>query len=163
SPDRSVPSPPGNGPTVSVDRIRWRYVGTPDASSGSGTTSASPLLANVRCRDGILRPILYYVTTNATGTVGHIYALDPIGNRRTLTVNPLPAPAPKYLVTNYDTTTAYWVYPSYRPLTTTETAAGQVPSQYHDPNYNASAQYMTGVPAYDGLEARRANGSFTGN
>ena len=161
TPDRSVPSPSTNNQTVSVDRVRWRYVGIPDAVSGSGTTSASPLLTNVRCRDGIIRSILYYVTTNANGSVGHIYALDPIGDRRKLVVNPLPAPAPKYLVANYNTTSAYWVYPSYRPLTVNELAAGQVPTPYHDPNYNASAPYATGVAALDSLETRQAGGALT--
>jgi hypothetical protein len=135
--------------TVSVDRVRWRYVGIPDAASGSGTSTASPLLANVRCRDGNLRSILYFVTTNTTGTVGHIYALDPLGNRQDTGTG-----------ANLNTTTAYWVYPSFRPLTTAELSAGLVPPQYHDPNYNGSAKYTTGIAAFDGLETRSATGAL---
>ncbi len=137
-------------PTVSVDRVRWRYVGLPDTNSGSGTASASPLLANVRCRDGAVRSILYFVTTNAVGGVGHIYALDPLGNRQDLVTS-----------LNLNTTAAYWVYPSYRPLTSAEILLAQFPDQYHDPNYNASAPYTTGVAALDGLETRQASGAFT--
>ena len=136
-------------PTVTVDRIRWRYAGLPDAASGSGTISASPLLANVRCRDGVLRPILYFATTDTTGTIGHIYALDPLGNRQD--AGPL----------NRNTTTAYWVYPSYRPLTAAELGLSQYPAQYHDPNYNNSHPYVTGVAAFDGLETRSAAGALT--
>ncbi len=137
--------------TVSVDRIRWRYAGIPDAFSGSGTSTVTPLLANVRCRDGILRPILYFVTTNPIGAVGHVYALDPIGNRR-ITGPPL---------VNQNTTSAYWVYPSYRPLTAAESLAGLLPGPVHDPNYNASRPYATGIAALDTLEVRSGNGALT--
>lgn len=108
-----------NSAANSIAKVRWRYVGTPDL--GSGTSSASPLLANVRCRDGQVRPILYYVTTNADGTVGHVYALNPYGNTTT------------------QTTGAYWIYPSYRPLTAADYNANgtpKVPTPFYDPNYS---------------------------
>ncbi len=107
------PGADANGNVISsTDRVRWRYVG---ASDGTGTSSASPLLANVRCRDGVVRPILYFATTNAAGSLGHLYALDPNGDP------------------NNKVTTAYWAYPSIRPLVVRDPQ--NVPAQYHDPNY----------------------------
>jgi hypothetical protein len=67
-------------PTISepsLRRIRWRYVGMPD--TGGGTATASPLIADVRCRDNVVRPMVFFVTTSQDGTLGHIYAFDPIG------------------------------------------------------------------------------------
>jgi hypothetical protein len=103
----------------SLSKTRWQYVGVAD---NSGTTSASPLIANVRCRDGNVRSILYFVTTSADGTLGHIYALDPVGG------------AAKQ-------TTAYWIYPSYRPSAVTTVGGynvAAIENQYLDPNYNIS-------------------------
>jgi len=125
----------------SKTRVRWRYVALPDA--GTGTCTASPLLANVRCRDGKVRPMVYFVTTAAGGALGHIYALDPVGN------NPF-GPDPGDLSTR--TTTAYWVYPSVRPLLGTANEPPNAPAQWEDPNFslpaNTGAYSRTGYPAF---------------
>jgi hypothetical protein len=110
----------GDGYLPSIGRVRWRYVGIADASNGSGTSAASPAVANVRCRDGVTRTIVYFMTTNTAGTLGHIYAFDAAGNRPTAT------------------TQNYWIYPSFRPRTLAELAADKVPAEYHDPNYKSS-------------------------
>ena len=97
--DEGVPEPnpvnPQNPPAqrYSKRRVRWRYVATPDqklspfdilngemGDLGNGSSIASPLLANVRCRDGKTRNMVIFVTTNNDGSLGHIYALDPLGN-----------------------------------------------------------------------------------
>jgi len=101
----------------SAQRVRWRYVGIADASSTNSTSAASPAIANVRCRDGNIRTIVYFMTTDSTGALGHIYAFDAAGNRNLLT------------------TQNYWIYPSYRPLTAAELAANKLPPEAHDPNY----------------------------
>ncbi len=136
-------------------RVRWRYVATPDqklspfdvqfgemGDLGNGSSIASPLLANVRCRDGKTRTMVFFVTTNNDGTLGHIYALDPLGN------NPFDgfagqAADPGDLTTR--TTNAYWVYPSVRPLLST--AANPLPSEppnapleWNDPNFTIPSQ-----------------------
>lgn len=107
----------GDGFIPSIDRVRWRYVGLADAGNLTGTSVASPAIANVRCRDGQTRTIVYFLTTNSAGSLGHIYAFDAAGDRATLT------------------TQNYWIYPSYRPLTVAETTAGITTSVQHDPNY----------------------------
>ena len=114
----------GNRLINSADKVIWRYVGVPDADnrignigSVGGTEVASPLLANVRCRDGVVRPMIYFATTNPDGSVGHVYALDPIGSLATRR------------------TTAYWVYPSYRPLLGGGNEPANAPGVYNDPNY----------------------------
>ena len=107
---------------ASWERVRWRYVGIADASSSNATSAASPAIANVRCRDGNIRTIVYFMTTDGTGTLGHIYAFDAAGNR------------------NLFTTQNYWTYPSYRPLTGAELAANEVPAEDHDPNYKGFVQ-----------------------
>ncbi len=115
---------------TSIDKVRWRYVGLPDTNNllidGSNVSVASPLIANVRCRDGAVRPMVYFVTSSSGLSNGRIYAFDPVGDRTKLT------------------TDLYWVYPSYRPIqvaddnTNAQFAAAYY--QYHDPNYkNASA------------------------
>src|SRR5258707_10263445 len=47
---------------TSKDKIRWRYEGLPDANDllfdGSNINIAAPLIANVRCRDGVVRPMV---------------------------------------------------------------------------------------------------------
>ncbi|HZT43007.1 MAG TPA: hypothetical protein VFA07_12640 [Chthonomonadaceae bacterium] len=113
-------TPPTNIP--SNQRVVWRYVGAPD--NGTGTASASPALVNVRCRDGNTRPIVYFATTSADGSLGHVYALDPYGDMAAGSLTPR----------------TYWVYPSYRPLSAAEVTANNAgtafyPPQYHDPNY----------------------------
>ncbi len=150
----------GAGTTItnlpSISRVRWRYVATPDA--GTGTCIASPLLANVRCRDGVVRPMVYFVTTNASGSLGHIYALDPLGN------NPFDNFDGKGVVDPGDlstrTTNAYWVYPSVRWITNssggiTTTVNGtnappNAPAGWDDPNYtvplNLGGYSRTGYP-----------------
>src|SRR5205807_9608840 len=60
---------------------------------------------------------VFFVTTNGNGSFGHVYAFDPLGDRNT------------------KTTRAYWVYPSYHPLTNAEKNTGNFPGQYHDPNF----------------------------
>jgi hypothetical protein len=83
--EEAIPNPlyPGNNnlPKTIAEptyrRIRWRYIGMPD--TGGGTASASPLIANVRCRDGKTRSMVFFVTTSQDGSLGHIYAFDPIG------------------------------------------------------------------------------------
>lgn len=134
------PNQPGKE-LPSKTRVRWRYVALPDA--GTGTCTASPLLANVRCRDGKVRPMVYFVTTAAGGALGHIYALDPVGN------NPF-GPDPGDLSTR--TTTAYWVYPSVRPLLGTANEPPNAPAQWEDPNFslpaNTGAYSRTGYPAF---------------
>lgn len=112
---------------TSIDKVRWRYVGLPDSNDllvdGSDTTLASPLLSNVRCRDGVVRPMVFFVTTSPDTTLGRVYAFDPVGDRTTLT------------------TTAYWTYPSYRPIdaadapNNTDNQLTGVYYEYHDPNY----------------------------
>ena len=114
---------------VSSQRIRWRYVALPDSSdqfaNSAKTTYASPLIANVRCRDGVIRPIVYFVTTSVDGSLGRIYAFDPIGDR------------------TQQTTDLYWVYPSYRPLQVADVNTNAQLSaayyEYHDPNYKNTA------------------------
>ena len=78
---------------TSADKVRWRFVGNSDNSTG--TAYASPLLTQVRCRDGKYRPMIYFITASGTGR-SHIYALDPIGTKST------------------HSTTEYWEYPSAR-------------------------------------------------
>ena len=119
-------------PIITTDKIRWRYVGMADA--GTGTVSATPLLANVRCRDNTTRAILYFLTKSSDGTVGHIYALDPLGDREDAGAV-------------YKTTKPYWVYPSYRPLTPAQVAAANVPVEYNDPNFKLYAPAENRVPA----------------
>ncbi len=137
----------------SEDRVRWRYVATPDA--GTGTCIASPLLANVRCRDGVVRPMVFFVTTNAGGTLGHIYALNPLGTGALN--NPLlnrPSNPPVGYtagdLTNYSTS-AYWIYPSFRPLLGTANEPPNAPAAWEDPNYtlpiNTGGYARTGYPA----------------
>ncbi|HLK58684.1 MAG TPA: hypothetical protein VKU00_19085, partial [Chthonomonadaceae bacterium] len=109
----------------SINRVKWRYVGIPTSTNnfltpGGGTASASPLLANVRCRDGNVRTMVFFATTNNDNSFGRVYAFDALGNPATLQ------------------TRVYWVYPSYRPTTGAENATGNftnVQFQYHDPNY----------------------------
>ena len=113
----NVASIGGNGFLPSKLRVRWRYVGAADADDVSATSSASPMIANVRCRDGVKRTIVYFITTSVASAQGHIYAFDAIGDRTQFT------------------TRNYWTYPSYRPLTLAEQTANQFPTQYHDPNY----------------------------
>jgi hypothetical protein len=118
---------------TSIDKVRWRYEGLPDSNNllidGNNISVASPLIANVRCRDGAVRPMVYFVTTSAGLSNGRIYAFDPVGDRTKLT------------------TDLYWVYPSYRPLlaaddnTNAQFAAAYY--QYHDPNYKNSAAPAT--------------------
>src|SRR5205085_10177778 len=75
----------------SIEKVKWRYVGASDGNTG--TASASPMLSNVRCRDGQVRSLVFFPTTNANGSLGRVYALDPTGDVPT------------------QTTTALWVYP----------------------------------------------------
>ncbi len=76
---------------TSAEKVIWRYVA--DSDNGTGTSYASPVLANVRCRDGIVRSMVYFTTTSGSGR-SHVYALDPVGDLAT------------------HTTHAYWEYPS---------------------------------------------------
>ena len=144
----------------STGKVRWRYVGAID--DATGTSSASPLLANVRCRDGQTRPMVFFVTTSSSGAFGHIYAFDPHGNR------------PKH------NTTLYWTYPSARPLVNDPNVFQSAPGAYStlngslDPNGNPVAapyvvkpdQSVIGDPAdpnpvllYDGEIAKDSNGA----
>ncbi len=119
-------------------RVLWRFVGYPDA--GSETVFASPVLANVRGRDGKYHTIVYFCGTNdggQAGITGRIYALDAKGDPTTATTIP------------------YWTYPSVRPLSAGEVAAGLYPAQYEDPNYNGSpvltsTVYPTNTMPYGG-------------
>lgn len=97
----------------SIDKVIWRYVGLPDGNNG--TSSASPLLAQVHCRDGQDRPMIYWVTTSTDGSLGRVYALDPVGD-----------------IANR-VTTALWIYPSYRPLLGNEPRGA--PREFQDPNF----------------------------
>ncbi|HZP80477.1 MAG TPA: hypothetical protein VFB21_02450 [Chthonomonadaceae bacterium] len=135
-----VDNRPGNttgGATPAADRLRWRYVGVPD--DNAGTASASPLLANVRCRDGVTRPMVFFVTTNLDGSLGRVYALDPHGGFTTFDNQ-----ATKF-------TWAYWVYPSYRPARNDTTLATNLPPntapQYYDPNYTLPNNLPNTYPA----------------
>lgn len=119
----------------SYEKVRWRYVGATDRDTAgnvslptSTSSSASPLLANVRLRNGQTRTILYFVTTSANGGLGHIYAFDPEPNN--------------------DNPRVYWTYPSIRPLTQVEADAGNVPNQYHDPNYKNFVQGTYPAPTW---------------
>ena len=144
----------------STGKVRWRYVGAID--DATGTSSASPLLADVRCRDGQTRPMVFFVTTSSSGAFGHIYAFDPHGNR------------PKH------NTTLYWTYPSARPLANDPNVFQSAVGAYStlngslDPNGNAiPAPYATkpdqsviGNPTdpnpvllYDGEIAKGTNGT----
>ncbi len=107
----------------SIDQVRWRYVGTADAGNTTGTSSASPMIANVRCRDGNTRTMVYFMTTTAAQTLGHVYAFDAAGDRFAVGTRPA------------KTTQNYWTYPSYRPLTPAELATNKLPTEDHDPNY----------------------------
>lgn len=115
----------GGAQITSIDKVRWRYQGLPDSDDllidGSNTTIAAPLLANVRCRDGIVRPMVFFTQVNADGSLGRVYAFDPVGIRAQLTTN------------------LYWVYPSFRPIQTTDNNTNAqltgVYYEYHDPNY----------------------------
>ncbi|MDE2125479.1 MAG: hypothetical protein KGJ62_02710 [Armatimonadetes bacterium] len=137
----------------SVSRVVWRYVGLPDGASG--TASASPTLANVRCRDGVTRPMVYFVTTNSGGALGHIYAIDPL---------PADIAAGNLALTP----TVYWAYPSAIPLTAAETAASDI-TQLHDPNYTGSTPFVgyaatfggdVAIPYFDGdIITDRATGT----
>ena len=118
----------------SYEKVRWRYVGATnrDTSSGtlqttSATSSASPLLANVRMRNGQVRTMLYFVTTSVGGGLGRVYAFDPDPTK----ANPQ----------------VFWTYPSIRPLTQVEAddTILPVPTQLHDPNYKNFDP--TGYPA----------------
>ncbi len=110
---------------TSQDKIRWRYVGLPDSNDllidGSNTTVSSPLIANVRCRDGAVRPMVFFTQTNSDDSLGRVYAFDPVGDRTQLT------------------TDLYWVYPSFRPITAADVNTNAQFSaayfEYHDPNY----------------------------
>ncbi len=110
----------------SRDKVRWRYVGAPFSGVVAGTASASPLLANVRCRDGVVRSMVYFATTTTDGRLGRIYAFDPAGDFA------------------QGTTQCYWAYPSVRPLLGNEyqnvgipaANQGRIPEVFEDPNYN---------------------------
>lgn len=119
--------------TLSKNRVVWRYVGFPDG--GVATSFTSPVVANVRARDGNYHTIVYFCSTSNNeqgGLVGRIYALDALGD----TVNTDPTKRTTQ-------TTAYWTYPSLRPLEAAEIPAPtgtaalgtSLPNQYHDPNY----------------------------
>ncbi|MCS6777980.1 MAG: hypothetical protein RMJ43_06575 [Chloroherpetonaceae bacterium] len=114
----------GTREIFSIEKVRWRYVGASDGNTG--TAAASPLLANVRCRDGVVRPMVFFATTNQNHSRGRVYALDPSGD-----------PSSR-------TTFAYWVYPSIRPLTAQELQSNNFPAEYHDPNYRG---YSPGDPS----------------
>ena len=115
----------GGAQITSIDKVRWRYEGLPDSNDllidGSNTTVSAPLIANVRCRDGAIRPMVYFTQTNADDSLGRIYAFDPVGDRTQLTTN------------------LYWVYPSFRPITAadinTNAQFAAAFYEYHDPNY----------------------------
>ena len=95
---------------TSAEKVVWRYVA--DAEDGTGTSYSAPLLANVRCRDGQIRSMIYFTTTSGTGRA-HIYALDPVGDLAT------------------HTTHAYWEYPSnyaQRKLTNDPNIYGMTPT-----------------------------------
>ncbi len=76
---------------TSAQKVVWRFVA--DSDDSTGTAYASPVLANVRCRDGVIRSMIFFTTTSGTGR-SHIYALDPVGDLAT------------------HSTHAYWEYPS---------------------------------------------------
>lgn len=129
---------------TSIKKVVWRYAGLPDSNSGltantgGGTSSVSPLLANVRCRDGNVRPMIYFATTSANGSAGHVYSLDPYGDPAT------------------QTTTAYWTYPSYRPLEVNHVATLNAVS--YDPNYTGSLKGIYPAPGSGfGAAADQAN------
>jgi hypothetical protein len=119
-----------NNPIPSIDKVRWRFIGVPEGSSG--TASASALIANVRCRDGNARSMIFFVTTTTDGGLGRIYALDPVGN-----------PANRE-------TTAYWTYPSIRPLLD-NVSVDQFPPQFNDPNYRRGGNVPPIQAAYNTL------------
>ena len=100
----SAPLPPYLESNI---KVRWRFVASQDSSIGR--SYGSPALANVRCRDGIIRPMVYFTTTTTEleitrdannilvktpVTRAHIYALDPLGDL------------------DSHSTTAYWEYPT---------------------------------------------------
>jgi len=153
-----------NGTTTiyTNNKVRWRFIGIADAN---GTATASPLLANVKCRDGATRSILYWSVTSTDGTTGHIYALDPSGGDNT---GNLALPATSGVNLNFATTRCYWVYPSYRPPLATESTS--LPFQIHDPNYtgyavNANYPAITvadAAPAGDVIHYDGDIESFTG-
>lgn len=118
-----------NADIPSFQRVRWRMVGLPDGASG--TESASPMIANVRCRDLVVRPMVFFLTTNSNGSLGHIYAFDPYGDTVAGTL----------------VTRNYWTYPSNHPLTAAELATGNFPAQYHDPNYTGYNVGLFPAPA----------------
>ncbi len=141
----------------SQEWVRWRFVATPDA--GTGTCIASPTLANVRTRKGTVVPMVFFVTTNGNGSLGHIYALDPTGvepdvyNYVNVTEQsgkpPLAFPPSGTLVNH--TTTCYWCYPSYRPLTGGANEPPNAPLNWEDPNVSLPTQtgaYSRFGPAY---------------
>ena len=118
--------------TTTKSKVVWRYVGFPDG--GSATSFTSPVVANVRGRDGKYHVIVYFCSSSDTelnGQVGRIYALDALGDTRT---DPL---------VRTTVTTAYWTYPSLRPIekeeipapTGIEAGTNTFPNQYHDPNF----------------------------
>ena len=114
----------------SYEKVRWRYVGATEGGT-SGTSSASPLLANVRTRDGQVRTMLYFVTSNAGG-LGRVYAFDPSPN-----------------VINVPNPRVFWTYPSIRPLTQAEADDPLgVPNQLHDPNYKNFEQGAYPAPTF---------------
>jgi hypothetical protein len=164
---------------TSVQKVLWRYEGVPDSENSlvygagpAGTAAATGLLTSVRCRDGNVRPMLYWVTTAQNGSVGHVYALDPTGapdpnvvdtqlNQVSYVTYPANSTTSVPVATNIfgnavtvDTelthnarnTSAYWIYPSYRPLLNTDPTT--VPLVYQDPNFTLPAGLnRTGYPA----------------
>lgn len=96
------------------------------------TASASALLANVRCRDNASRTMVYFTLTSGDDSVGRVYALNPAG------------------ITNRQHTTAFWTYPSVRPLLNPGTIEPtNAPLEYNDPNYRHAAglPFGTGYPS----------------
>lgn len=112
-------------------RVRWRYVGFPDG--GSATSFTSPVISNVRGRDGQYHTIVYFCSSSNTATggdAGRVYALDALGDPADI----LDATGKAVRTTQ---TTAYWTYPSLRPRDAAAVAAN-LPNEIYDPNYTGS-------------------------
>ena len=96
------------------------------------TSSASALMANVRCRDNTTRSMVFFALSSGDGSLGRIYALNPAG------------------INNRQHTTAFWTYPSVRPLLNPGTIEPtNAPLEYNDPNYlhAAGLPFGTGYPS----------------
>ena len=127
-----------NSARASKLRVLWRYVGYPD--NGTSTVFASPVIANVRGRDGAYHTIVYFCGTvdgDQAGITGRIYALDAKG----IALDPTTG------VPTTASTIAYWTYPSVRPRSALD-VTNQLPVEVEDPNYNNILNTAANSTAY---------------